>query len=328
MANQTQIATIENEIYGVREQFERVSVDRSINFEREAGFAMQIVTGNDFLLSVALKEKQSVINAVTNVAAIGLSLNPAKKLAYLVPRGGKVCLDISYMGLLDLAISSGSILWGQAEVVCENDTFALRGFDKAPLHDFAPFSKTRGPIVGVYVVVKTHSGDYLTDTMSIDEVMAIKARSESGKKDSGPWKTDFNEMAKKTVIKRAYKTWPKTDRVDAAVHYLNTEGDEGINFNAQQPNVCPPELLSAWTQKAKAAANADALAGIWRDGLAAIKPTKDMRAYEMFKAVVAVRGDELKAKAPPVEVVEREPGSDDEGFEADFKAQVAREAQQ
>jgi recombination protein RecT len=328
------LTVVTNEIYGVREHFERVTVDRSINFEREAGFAVQILQNNSYLLGVAEKDRASIQAAVTNVSAIGISLNPARKQAYLVPRGGKVCLDISYMGLLDLAIASGSIQWGQAEVVCEEDTFTLRGFDKAPLHDFAPFSKTRGAVVGVYVVVKTANGDYLTDTMTIAEVMAIKARSETGKKDTGPWKTDFNEMAKKTVIKRAYKTWPKTERLDTAIHHLNTEGGEGVNFSAERPNVCDPDVLKAWIDKAKAARTPEALTKVWQEGVSAIRPTKDMQAYEMFKQTVAVRGDEIKRRADQKNSAQdvtpnepaREPGADDD-FETDFQAQIAKEQQ-
>ena len=43
-------------------------------------------------------------------------------------------------------------------------------------------------------------------------------------------------MIKKTVIKRAYKLWPKTDRLDGAVHFLNTENGEGLAvLDAEQP---------------------------------------------------------------------------------------------
>jgi recombination protein RecT len=164
------IAIITGAIQEVREDFTSVLVDRSISFEREAGFAVQILQNNDFTMKIAMGNKTSLMAAVKNVAAIGISLNPARKQAYLVPRGGAICLDISYIGLLDLAISSGSIMWGQAELVRENDAFELNGFDKPPTHNFKPFGKERGPIVGVYVVVKTHTEDYLTTTMSIDEV--------------------------------------------------------------------------------------------------------------------------------------------------------------
>lgn len=315
------LTTITNDIYGVRANFESVNVDRSINFEREAGFAVQIISASEYLLGVAMSNRDSVINAVTNIAAIGISLNPAKKQAYLVPRDKKVCLDISYMGLLDLAVASGSIMWGKAELVRESDDFRLNGFDKPPVHERNPFAKNRGEIVGVYVVAKTDSGDYLTETMTIDEVNDIRNRSSAwkawiSKQKSCPWVTDPGEMAKKTVIKRAYKTWPKTDRLETAVHFLNTEGEEGLE-SIRQPAAptCPEDVLSAWTAKAKTADTAANLAKIWQDGLAVIKPTKDMRAYNTFKATVAARGEEL-TKAQEDNTVEmepaREPGADDQ----------------
>lgn len=223
------IQTISDYVYGAEATFQNVLVDRSINFEREAGFAIQILTSGDYIAKLASSDKQSVVNAVTNIAAIGISLNPAKKQAYLVPRKGKICLDISYMGLIDLAVQAGSILWAQADLVYANDAFTLNGFDKPPTHSFNPFSKDRGDVVGAYVVVKTASGDYLTDCMSVEEINAIKNRSESVKAGkSSPWDTDYGEMAKKTVVKRAYKYWPKTDRLDAAIHHLNTDGGEGL----------------------------------------------------------------------------------------------------
>ncbi|MGI4849818.1 MAG: recombinase RecT [Janthinobacterium lividum] len=227
MSNSLQIVT--GAIEESRTNFAAVLTDRSISFDREAGFAMQILGNNDYALKVAAGNRKSVIDAVTNVAAIGISLNPARKQAYLVPRGGRICLDISYMGLLDLAVASGSIMWGQAELVREQDAFRRQGLDKAPHHEFDEFAKDRGAIVGVYVTVKTRDGDYLTTTMSIDDCYAIRDRSESWKNgQKGPWKTDPGEMIKKTVIKRASKLWPKTDRLAEAMALLNNENGEGL----------------------------------------------------------------------------------------------------
>lgn len=332
------LAVITDEIYGVRASFEAVSVDRSINFEREAGFAIQMISASDYALGVAMQNKQSVIDAVTNIAAIGISLNPAKKQAYLVPRKNKICLDLSYMGLIDLAIQDGGIKWAQAQLVCEHDTFSLNGFDKPPLHQFVPFSKARGEYVGVYVVVKTSDGEYLTHTMEIGEAYAIRDRSESWKKQApgkrGPWESDPGEMIKKTCVKRASKYWPKTDRLDKAIHYLNTDGGEGLEPLATPRNECPPDILSAWSDKAKAAASPEALAKIWQEGLAAIKPTKDMRAYNAFKETCAVHGSTLKKPADDGKTIDmetgkpaaREPGVDDE-LNADFQRQMEKEKQ-
>lgn len=245
------LAVLTDEIYGVRGTFESVLCDRTINFEREAGFAIQAIGASDYAMGIARSNPQSVRNAVTNIAAIGISLNPAKKQAYLVPRDGRICLDISYMGLMDLAIAAGSILWGQAELVHANDGFTLNGFDKPPTHSRNPFSADRGEIVGVYVVVKTGDGDYLTTTMSTEDVIAIRNRSSAWKayvekKKSCPWVTDQGEMFKKTVIKRAYKMWPKTERLSEAIHHLNTDGGEGLDLSTPAtaaPVVEPPPVL-------------------------------------------------------------------------------------
>lgn len=289
------VATITNEVYAMRGSFNTVMVDRSVNFEREAGFAIQAITSGDYIMKVALSNPQSVRDAVTNIAAIGISLNPAKKQAYLVPRKNKICLDISYMGLMDLAMETGSIKWAQANLVYKNDTFANNGLDKTPLHSFDPFSKDRGELVGVYVTVKTADGEYLTETMAIDEVYAIRDRSESWKKDqSGPWKTDQGEMIKKTVVKRAYKYWPKTERLENAIHYLNTDGGEGITLTQEPEKKCDADILSAYVAKAKGAQTSDALTAIWQEGLAKIKATGDLGAYKEFKAAVAIRGDYLR----------------------------------
>ncbi|UWX68861.1 recombinase RecT [Burkholderia gladioli] len=331
MASTEIVRAVSQIIYGAQPEFERVSVDRSINFEREAGFAMQILEGNDYAMGIARSNASSVIAAVTNIAAIGISLNPAKKQAYLVPRKNRICLDISYMGLLDLAIASGSIMWGQAELVYQNDTFRLSGFDKPPVHERDPFATDRGEMIGVYVVVKTHAGDYLTTAMSAKDVNDIRDRSEAwkawiSKQKTCPWVTDPGEMAKKTVIKRASKLWPKTERLDQAVHYLNTDGDEGIQFADQGKPTCDPEVLSAWCAKAKSAKTRPDLETIWKEGLAIIRPTKDMRAYEQFKNVVAQRGQVIDnvQDVTPTEPAQREPGSDDD-LEADFQQQLARE---
>lgn len=234
------VSVIEGDVYGVQTAFESVSLDKSINFAREAEFALQMILASEYATKIAMSNRQSVINAVTNIAAIGISLNPAKRQAYLVPRDGKICLDLGYIGLLDLAIASGAIRWGHAELVHAEDTFILNGVDREPTHQRQPFKKDRGAIVGVYVVVKTTHGDYLTETMAIDDVYAIRDRSSAwkawiSKQKKCPWVTDEGEMIRKTVIKRASKLWPKSDRLDKAVHYLNNEGEEGLE-DIQQAN--------------------------------------------------------------------------------------------
>lgn len=286
------IATIEQDIYGARNTFASVLTDPSLNFEREAGFALQTFHSNDFAAKIAMSNRQSVVNAVTNIAAIGISLNPAKRQAYLVPRDGRICLDISYMGLMDLAMATGSIRWAQAELVYAGDSFALNGFDRPPTHAYNPFAKDRGDVVGCYVVVKTADGDYLTTCMSREDIDGIMNRSQSVKSGkSSPWKTDYGEMAKKTVVKRAYKYWPKTERLEQAIHHLNTDSGEGLSSLAKAED---SDLAERWIQQAAEAQSVEALKAVWVAGLGDIKKASDMAAYSAFKSFVEKRTELLK----------------------------------
>ncbi|ELY4864856.1 recombinase RecT, partial [Cronobacter sakazakii] len=82
----------------------------------------------------------------------------------------------------------------------------------------------RGEVVGGYCTVKTPDGDYLTEEMSLAEIKAVEATS---KAKNGPWKNFWEEMARKTIVKRASKYWPKAQRLDNAIHLLND--DEGMH---------------------------------------------------------------------------------------------------
>ena len=198
--------------------------DQSITWQKEMQFAIQAFQKNEYLAKTAAGNPVSAQNAIINLAAIGITLNPAAKLAYLVPRDGMVCLDVSYMGLLHLAQSTGAIKWGQCKLVHQGDTYESNGLDAAPTHKYNAFGD-RGPVVGGYCTVKTADGDYLTEEMSLAEIKSVEA---SSKAKNGPWKNWWEEMARKTIVKRASKYWPRVDRLDAAINHLNTDGGEGI----------------------------------------------------------------------------------------------------
>lgn len=204
--------------------FRNALTDERVKWQKESQFATQLLQKNDYLYKTALSNPASLQNAVINIAAIGITLNPAAKLAYLVPRDGQVCLDISYMGLMHLAQEAGSIVWGQCKLVHQNDTYTNNGLDKAPTHNYQAFGD-RGEIIGGYCTVKTPAGDYITEEMSIEEIRKIEATS---KAKNGPWKTFWEEMARKTIVKRASKYWPKVERLDNAIEYLNEVNEEGL----------------------------------------------------------------------------------------------------
>ena len=194
-----------------RPLFEKITLGmpevHRLNYEAEQRFAIQHLQTNDYLLKAAREHPEFLQSAMCNLAGIGLSLNPAEHLAYLIPRNAKngqgkwetqIYAEPSYQGLMRLATDAGSIEW---------------------VHVYDPFKKDRGEIIGVYCVAKTSAGDFLTTQMSIDEVNEIRDKTEIFKKAAkdnktpyGPWVDHYGEQVKKTVVRRAFKTWPRTDQ--------------------------------------------------------------------------------------------------------------------
>ena len=234
-----------NDIVMHQEQtFNSVCVDDKINFAKESQFAMQLMQGNKYLNDTAWNNKSSLQNAIINVASIGITLNPAKKFAYLVPRKSAVCLDISYLGLIYLAQSVGSIAWAQCKLVRANDTYQNMGLDKAPAHQYNAFASNdqRGEVVGGYCTVKLPSGDFMTHEMNLEAIKAIQKLSPSGSK--GPWKDHWDEMARKTIVKQSAKYWPSVDRLENAIEMINVEGGEGLDFKKEK-DVTPKAIENA-----------------------------------------------------------------------------------
>lgn len=210
----TDIAILKRAIASAKESFTGIVQANAapLNFKSEAIYAMQAIQASTKLQAC---KPASIRNAVINVASIGLSLNPALKLAYLVPRwdrnrGNQCNLDISYMGLCKLATDSHGIDYVMADLVYANDRFVITAKDERPIHEFSPFApvESRGEIVGVYCCARLSTGGYLTGVMSKDEVEYI--RQLYATPNSGAWIKHWGEQAKKTCIKRESKLWPRT----------------------------------------------------------------------------------------------------------------------
>lgn len=276
------VVTFVNQQVGL---FTGAATDQSVTWAKESQFAIQAFQKNDFLAKTAMANPTSAQNAIINVAAIGITLNPAAKLAYLVPRDGGVHLDISYMGLLHLAQVSGAIQWGQCKLVHANDTYESNGLDKAPTHKYNAFGE-RGPVVGGYCTVKTQQGDYLTDEMSLAEIKQVENTS---KAKNGPWKNWWEEMARKTIVKRAAKYWPRVERVDNAIHHLND--DEGIEMEPVMPH--KPEAEVA----AEAAERFSRMESLALDLIEGMRQTDSMdELKDLFgKAYTMTKGTKLQA---------------------------------
>lgn len=164
----------------------------------------------------------SFLGAMMTAAQLGVEPNTPLGQAYLIPfyNGRKKCMEcqfqLGYKGLIDLAYRSGDVAIIQAHAVHENDTFEYElGLEPKLKH--IPARSGRGNPIFYYAVFKTKDGGSGFQVMSVEDVEA-HAKKYSKSYGSGPWQTDFDAMAKKTVLKQCLKYAPlKSDFVRAVV---------------------------------------------------------------------------------------------------------------
>lgn len=195
---------------------------------------------------------QSLLACIMDCASLGLEPDSTLGRAYLIPYGDKATLIIGYKGLVDLAYRSGMVDSLDAFVVHANDKFALKmGLNPDIQHE--PAMEEPGELSGVYAIARLKGSTfpkfcYLTRK----EVDAIRKRSRA--KESGPWVTDYEEMAKKTAIRRLSKLLPMSvefaDAINKDAEYDFDEvpqihGKKPLFPSGKAPNVVviPPEQL-------------------------------------------------------------------------------------
>jgi recombination protein RecT len=167
----------------------------------------------------------SILETINRAAELGLDLSGTLGEAYPVPFNNKMkrpdgtefwakqCqLIIGYRGLAKLARQSGEIKRIDADVVCENDEFTFRKGSDARC-EFVPNLKgDRGKPVGAYAYVQFKDGGEQFDFMPFSDIEKVRARSKSGSDKQGnaigAWKSDWPEMAKKTIFRRVAKWLP------------------------------------------------------------------------------------------------------------------------
>lgn len=175
--------------------------------------------------------KESLWESVLNCASLGL-FPDALGRAYLVPYGNTCQLIIGYKGLIDLAYRSDRIASIQLVIVRAGDHFKREPLAMPPISHVIKEAEGDAFRVMTHVYSVVYLKDCANpsvDVMSKREVDEIRARSKTGK--SGPWVTDYEEMAKKTVFRRHAKVLPMSAEL---VHAMEVDGDS-INVDVPAP---------------------------------------------------------------------------------------------
>lgn len=192
--------------------------------------------------NIAKCDKMTVLNAVNRSAQLGLSPDPMLGESHFIPRDkkekqgnqwivtGKTCdFQIGYKGLIKIAYASNFIKLMQSYTVYDNDHLVM----EAGLKPDYRISRgtSRGEIEGFLCMVKLENDEWDFEYMSIADVNRIRDKSDAYKASSkygsdSPWTSSYEEMGKKTVIKRLFKRLPKLDDYDVAVEYNNVTPQE------------------------------------------------------------------------------------------------------
>ena len=173
--------------------------------------------------------QDSFLGALMSSAQLGLEPNTPLAQAYLIPYAGKVQFQIGYKGMIELARRAGITI--QTHEIKERDQFEYE-YGLEPKLKHVPAFGDRGQTIGYYCVWRGKDGQFGMEVSTKEEITKF-AKEKSQAFSKGPWKTDFDAMAKKTVIKQALKYAPISVELDGAV-----AADEGVK------NVTPDQVLT------------------------------------------------------------------------------------
>lgn len=206
--------------------------------------------------SLAECDQRSLIGAIVEASQLGLEIGGVLGQAYLVPYNVKVKgtngapdrwmkvvqLIPGYKGLIDIARRSGQISTIQVRVVHSKDEFDFEFGLEPRLRHKPSLDQDPGHAQYVYAIANLRDGGTQLEVMTVREVESVRSRSKS--KDSGPWVTDWEEMAKKTALRRLCKLLPVSVEMQRAVA-IDEEDDrfrKPVNLGADLAIALPPAV--------------------------------------------------------------------------------------
>lgn len=189
-------------------------------------------------------DQTSFLGAIMQCAALGLEPGGALGHCYLIPFENRrqnrteVQFIVGYRGMLDLARRSGQIQSLEARTVHARDHFEVElGLESSMVHKPDWTAADRGPLTFVYAVAKLKDGGVQFEVMGRAEIEAIRDKSQGYStakryaKDgviNSPWASHFEEMAKKTVIRRLFKYLPVSIEMQQAVG-MDEQSEAGVS---------------------------------------------------------------------------------------------------
>jgi len=197
----------------------KASIPEHVKPERLMRVAVQAIHNSPILGQCTVP---SLILSIIRASMLGLEPNGPLGEGYLIPYKNKgkyeAQLIIGYRGLTNLARRSGQVTEVYAHCVHANDEFDIE-LGTNPHVKHKPDYTDRGEMLGAYAVYVTKDGAKDFEYMSKGEIDKVRNSSRAGR--SGPWVDWYEEMAKKTVIRRLSKRMPMSIEMANAVKHDN-----------------------------------------------------------------------------------------------------------
>lgn len=178
--------------------------------------ALTAINSNPKLASCS---QESLLAAIMNSAQLGLEFNTPLGEAYLIPYGNKVNFQLGYQGLLKLAYNTGQFKRITAREVRENEDFDIN-YGTGEISHKPCLTGDSGDVIGYYAIYQTKDGGQ--DVFYFSKTDAERyGRTFSQSYNSGPWKTNFDAMAKKSALIQVLKYAPKAIESQTLVQATN-----------------------------------------------------------------------------------------------------------
>lgn len=186
-------------------------------------------------------EPMSIIGAAMVAATMQLQVIPTLGQCYIIPYGSKAQFQVGYLGLLQLCQRSGQFKKILAAPVHEGEYISGDEFDEDYMFDKK--QRKSDKIVGYMAKFELLNGFTKVAYWDVDRVKAHATKFSQAYRSgyTSPWKSDFDAMAQKTVLKSILKYAPKSIEMqnavtfDQAVVNVNSSDIQDLDIDAFAP---------------------------------------------------------------------------------------------
>lgn len=198
----------------------------SLKWQTEKMYVMQLIQRSDYLAQAIIETPISLLTALQDCANLGLSLAPQLGHVYLIPQRPKqgspneVYAKVSYKGMEQAVLLSGTVLSITTDLVYENDEFDSGVDMDGPYFRFKRARGERGGLQGGFCLARYANGEKHLEWMPIKDIEGCKAAATKAQKGVTPpvWLGAFaSEQQKKCIVRRAAKHWPSSPVIERLI---------------------------------------------------------------------------------------------------------------